>query len=229
MAKLDLHNLLLNLPLFAGLEEADIQLLLNGCREVRVRSGGHLVERGTHCDGFFVVVVGKLKLSIPSASGQEKVVELVGPRQSFGEAVTVLNQPFFMNAQALEDTLLLHFDRKTVLQLCAQSTSFSQRLLVDMCERWLGLMKDVEAFSLQSAAERVVSFLLERPLESTDNGFKLELPANKNLIASRLNLKPETLSRIFSKLTCAGHIRVDGRTVHIQNPESLRKLDLVVH
>lgn len=225
MAKLDLPNLIATLPLLAGLPSEDLHTLLEGCREIRVRSGNLLVERGAPGDGFFIIVVGRLKLSIPSASGHEKVVEMLGPKQSFGEAITLLGETFFMSAQALEDTLVLHFSREAVLNVCARSAAFNNRLLLDMSQRWLTVMRDLKAFSLQSAAERVVSFLLECPIDNSSGELRIELPANKNLIASRLNLKPETLSRVFAKLALAGLIRVDGRLVYIRDLPSLREYE----
>lgn len=59
---------------------------------------------GEPCNEFHVVVTGQVKLFVLSPTGQEKVVELIGPGQSFGEAIMYFtDRPYILNAQALAD------------------------------------------------------------------------------------------------------------------------------
>ena len=66
-----------------------------------------LFQKGDPPKGFFVVVFGQVKLAFPSAQGNEKVVQILGPRQSFGEAMMFMDRPYPVFAEGLMDSLLL--------------------------------------------------------------------------------------------------------------------------
>jgi CRP-like cAMP-binding protein len=91
-------------------------------------------------------------------------------------------------------------------------------MLSGLSRRLHSLVKDVEAYSLRSSAERVIGYLLrddEAPAE-------VRLTAGKSVVASRLNMTPEHFSRVLHELAAAGLIEVDGRTVRILDLEGLR-------
>jgi len=82
----------------------------------------------------------------------------------------------------------------------------------------------VESYSLRSATQRVIGYLLQ-PDHDDDEAHgrtMVTLPASKSVIASRLNITPEHFSRILHELTEAQLIEVAGRTVRILGMEKLR-------
>ena len=106
--KIDIPGLLSRMPLFSALSPEDLAHMAAASREKRLQKGERLFQRGEHPKGFFLVVWGQIKLAFTSAQGNEKVVEILGPLQSFGEAVMFLDQPYPVLGEALSDTLLLH-------------------------------------------------------------------------------------------------------------------------
>jgi hypothetical protein len=103
------QQFLQNLPLFSGLAAEEIDRLASGTAQVRAPSGTLVFRRGDPCNGFHVIVYGQIKLALAGRDGSEKVVEVLGPGQSFGEAVMFLEQPYVVFAEALTDTLLVPF------------------------------------------------------------------------------------------------------------------------
>ena len=81
------------------------------------------------------------------------------------------------------------------------------------------LVRDVEALTLHSATQRVIGYLAL--LGDSAEGGKVTLPAQKSLVASRLNLTPEYFSRILHDLAADGLIRVEGRDIEILDAERL--------
>ncbi len=218
---LDIPSLLRRIPLFSELSEADIQLVARYTRERQVARGEVLFQRGDLPHGFYFVVSGQVKLAFSSSQGTEKVVEIVGPMQSFGEAVMFMNHPYPVFAEALSETVLVHVGQAVVSELIDQDSTFARKLLAGMAIRLHGLIQDVETYSLRSSTQRVIGYLLQ--VADNDAPCEIALPTSKQVIASRLNLTPETLSRIFHDLSDAGLITVQGKRVRLHDPVRLSR------
>ena len=227
--RLDIPQILSRLPLFQELAPDQLAKLETACRERRLAKGSMLFQKGDPAKGFFVVVFGQIKLAFPSAQGNEKVVQIVGPRQSFGEAVMFLDLPCPVFAEALVDSLLLHIGSGPVFELLETDPLFARRMLAGLSMRLHSLVQDVETYSLRSSAQRVVGYLLQHCPQNEaecEGSFDISLPTSKQVIASRLNLTPETLSRIFHDLAANGLIAVSGKQITINNAKRLREFDL---
>jgi CRP-like cAMP-binding protein len=226
--RLDIPRILARLPLFQELAPGQVAALETACRERRLSKGEMLFQKGDPAKGFFVLVFGQIKLAFPSSQGNEKVVEVLGPQQSFGEAVMFMGRPYPVFAEALADSLLLHIGSPPVFELLEKDPLFARRMLAGLSTRLHSLVQDVETYSLRSSAQRVVGYLLQHCPEakSGDNSFDILLPTSKQVIASRLNLTPETLSRIFHDLSANGLIGVSGKHITINNLKRLREFDL---
>jgi CRP-like cAMP-binding protein len=226
--KLDIPQILSRLPLFQELAPDQIAALESACRERRLSKGEMLFQKGDAAKGFFVVVFGQIKLAFPSSQGNEKVMQIVGPRQSFGEAVMFLNRPCPVFAEGLVDSLLLHIASGPVFELLEKDPLFARRMLAGLSMRLHSLVQDVETYSLRSSAQRVVGYLLQQCPQntSTAGAVDISLPTSKQVIASRLNLTPETLSRIFHDLSTNGLINVSGKQITINDLARLREFDL---
>ncbi|WP_454457129.1 Crp/Fnr family transcriptional regulator [Thauera phenylacetica] len=218
---LDIPSLLRRIPLFSELSEADIQLVARYTRERQVARGEVLFQRGDLPHGFYFVVSGQVKLAFSSSQGTEKVVEIIGPMQSFGEAVMFMNHPYPVFAEALSETVLVHVGQAVVSELIDQDSTFARKLLAGMAIRLHGLIQDVETYSLRSSTQRVIGYLLQ--VADNDAPCEIALPTSKQVIASRLNLTPETLSRIFHDLSNAGLITVQGKRVSLHDPVRLSR------
>lgn len=216
---------LANLPMFSGLNAAELDLIARGTLPSHCAKGETIVRAGDPCTGFHLVVYGQVKLGFTSPQGVEKVIEIIRPGQSFGEALMFLEKPYIVTAQALADSMLLHVSRQVVFDGLARDPGFSRRMLAGLSRRLHGLVRDVEAYTLRSGTERVVGYLLaDVPDDAGGNGepVSVNLSAGKSVIASRLNMTPEHFSRILHDLAAAGTIEVEGRTIRIPSIERLR-------
>lgn len=221
----NIRNILKHQPLFQALNDDQLDRVNAGTSELRLQKGDILFHRGDACNGFHVVVYGQLKLSVTSPQGSQKVVEIIGPRQSFGEAVMFLHRPYPVMAEALSDSLLLHVARDNVLALLESDPTFSLGLLAGLSYRLHSLLHDVESYSLRSSTQRVIGYLLQECPEQPDN-VEISLPTSKLVIASRLNLTPETLSRVLHDLARHQLIDVQGRIIQIPSVKKLQSFDV---
>lgn len=219
----DIATLLGQVPIFSELSDEEIDHVARYTRERRLDKGEVLFQRGDPAHGFYFVVSGQIKLAVSSAQGNEKVVEIIGPMQTFGEAVMLMDRPYPVFAEALVATRLLHIGQSVVSELIDQEPAFARKLLAGMAIRLHGMVKDVETYSLRSSTQRVIGYLLQQAGPADDGSSHIELPTSKQVIASRLNLTPETLSRIFHDLSEAGLINVQGKHITLLNTKRLAR------
>ena len=220
------QSFLANLPLFRELAPEEIDRIAAGTTERHVDRGGVIASKGAPVDGLHVVVYGQVKLSLSTPQGDEKVVELIGPGFSFGEALMFLGKPYIVTATALADSLLLFVRKETVLDEIERDRTFALRMLAGLSRKLHNLMSDLEAVTLMSGRERVIGYLLrqEGATAEGDVPYAVSLPVSKAIVASRLNLTPEHFSRILHELVAGGLIAVEGREIRIVEPARLRAL-----
>ena len=225
LEKFNLPRYLATLPLFSNMRDEELQRLATGCQLRRVERGKVIFRTGDPCHEFHVNVLGQVKLFVISPTGTEKVVELVGPGDSFAEAVMFMGVPYVLSAQTLTDSLILSIEKDVVLREIGASPEFALRMLAGLSRRLHGLIKDVEAYALHSGVQRVIGYLLgDDNLDETENASQaitVSLPVSKAAIASRLSLTPEYFSRVLNELETAGLIHVDKRDIHISDTSRL--------
>lgn len=217
-----IKNALARHYLFSSLTPDQLGLLAEQTRAVRLESEQILFHHGDQAERFFLVGEGLVKLFRVTPDGQEKVMELMGPDRSFGEAIMFMErQRYPVSAQALKASLLYSIPNQAYLQLLRSSPEACFRMLADLSQRLHGRLAEIENLSLQNAAHRVARYLLRRLPADAADGSVLQLEAPKQVIASRLGMTPETFSRVLSTLSRQGAIEVDGRTLRILRIDAL--------
>lgn len=223
-----MQRLLSALPLFSALSPLECERVALGCKLKRLARGDLLFRVGDPCEAFQIVVSGQIKLFVASVSGQEKVIEIIGPGRSFAEALVFLGQPHIVNAQALLDTLLVSVSKQAVLAEVAHDPHFSLRMLAGISRRLHSLIQDVEGYALHSGMQRLIGYLL-RDVEPLSGQavctVSVHLPASKATIASRLSLTPEYFSRVLHELEAQGLIQIDKREIRILDVNRLASFE----
>lgn len=220
-------QLLASIPLFSSLGPEEIARLARNTREISVDKGEILFHKGEPCHGFHIVAEGQIKLALTSAQGNEKVVEVIRPGQSFGEAIMFMDKAYIVYAQALADTRLLHIAKSAVFDELARDPAFACKMLAGMAMRLHQLMNDVESYSLLSGKQRIIGYLLRAIPENTGEAeqISITLGTSKGIIASRLNLTQEHFSRILHELSEQRLIVVEGRRIVILDLKRLRSYE----
>jgi len=222
-APIKVQAFLSNLPLFRELSREEIDRIAAQTRQLHVSRGEIVFHRGDPCNGFHVVIYGQVKLAFISAQGDEKVIEILGQGQSFGEAVLFLEKPYPVTASTLADSMLVHVSKEAVFDEIDRDVRFARRIIAGMALRLHQLIGDVEAYSMRSGTERVIGFLLrDEPEHLAENRIEVTLPASKGVVASRLNLTQEHFSRILHDLIARKLIEVEGRKVTLCDVQKLR-------
>ena len=222
----ELRDALTRIPLFAGLPAPQLRDLARASRRLELAKEQTLFRVGEPARELFFLLSGQAKRATFSVGGNEKVLELLLPGQAFGEAELFGEQNYASFAVAVEPTVLLCVGGDSVRRALASEPRLALRLIGALARRAIAIEGDATASHFRTGCQRVLDYLLaqvDSPL-ATEGQTTLTLPASKQLIASRIGMTPETLSRVLRELTDAGMIIVDGRDIHLQNARIVRRL-----
>jgi CRP-like cAMP-binding protein len=209
--------------LFSGLNEEQFKKVAASSKVMSLKVGEVLFRQQQAAKYFYLLTAGDIKLYRLSPDGAEKVIELIRAGQTFAEAVMFMrvgNYP--VNAQALTDSQLIRVEMSVFRELLEHSPQTSLKVLGLMSRRLHGLVKEIEELTLQNAKMRVVQFLLRELPENASEPCQLQWNAPKNVIASRLSVRPETFSRILQQLMQENLIRIDGKNIEVLDITGLK-------
>jgi len=202
-------------PLFGNLTKSELAGLERASRLVRVNKGQVLYNKGDDALDLYMVISGQVSLVVSNSRGAEKVVGIVDPQQVLGEVEVLTGRPYQTFARSLAQSVLLAIPAATLRKLQASSIRLAGAAVEHLGKRLLAVKGEVEALTLHTAMERIIDHLLEHAGINGHGVLEAMLPAQKQVIASYLNLSPPTLSRAFQQLSDAGLIVVSRRYVTI--------------
>jgi len=173
----------------------------------------------------YLLVSGGIKLQRLAPNGDEKVLEIIRPGQTFAEAVLFSGgSKYPVSAITVSPSVVLGIQAESYLKLLKSSNALCINLLGKLSQRLHWMVNEVDRLTLHSATYRLVSYLLSHISEDKNDRAGVSLVAPKHVIASRLSIKPETLSRTLKTLSKQGLIRLDGQQIELVNVEKLREL-----
>ncbi len=203
--------------LLSRLTPEQMTRVIEHARHIHLDEGEWLFGQDDPAERFYFVRGGRLRLFRLSPDGEEKVIELVGPGETFAEALMFMGTGRYpVCAAALCESQLIAIDATDFAEMLRDSIETCFLLLGTLSQRLHGLVGEIDDLALHSATGRVVRWLLEQvPPEG------LTLEVRKRVLASRLSVKPETFSRIVKRLVDDGIIAIDGRRVQIRDRTAL--------
>ena len=152
--KLLIKNKLSEFYMFSELQPEQIEKLANDTKLLKHHRGEFLFNRGDQAQGFYILLEGQIKLGVISPQGGEKILGLVQPGQSFGEAVLFLERSFPVSAHATIDSEVLLVDKDAIFEILDNDTTVARRMLAGISSRNRQHMNDIESISLQTRAQR---------------------------------------------------------------------------
>lgn len=206
--------------LLANVPKDVADTVLAHSRLIEFERGATVFLQGEPADAVFLVAEGWVKLYRLAPNGTEAVVGVFTRGHSFGEAVAFQHDTYPVGAEAVTDCTLIRLDANTIRREIRESPETALAILSATFVHLHSLVSQVEQLKSQTGAQRVAEFLLElAPCRA--GSCTVTLPYDKVLIAGRLGMKPESLSRAFAKLRNEG-VRVRQNHAVIADIAALR-------
>jgi len=218
-----IHRVLSATPLFKGLSEQQLNEIGAIAIDKPYRRGEFIFLEGDEGNGFYIVAEGQVKIFKTSLEGKEQILHIYGPGNPFGEVPVFSGSRFPANAMALVKSRILFLPRDAFVRLIAEHPSLSMNMLGELSLRLRQFTVQIENLSLKEVPSRLASYLTVLG-EEQGRSDRVDLTISKGQLASLLGTIPETLSRIFAKMSAQNLIRVDGRQIHLLDTAGLEDL-----
>lgn len=214
-------QLLKHMSLFRGLDEETFEKLLGDASVQHVKRNEVIFVEGEPATRLFLVLEGWVKLWRQSEDGQESVIGVFAEGESFAEAAIFDQKGYPVSAIAVDDTRLLCIPGASVLREFRQNPDYAINVVADLSRHMRFLVRQIEQLSVSSSTERLARFLVMLCPEGAGEAV-VRFPVEKSLIAGRLGMQPETLSRGLAKLRKIG-VDTKGSMVTISDVQALRE------
>jgi CRP/FNR family transcriptional regulator, transcriptional activator FtrB len=209
------------LPMFDGMAANHVEVLLRAAFLQRFPAHVELIREAEPADFLHVVVDGQVEL-YSAYRDRETTVGVIGPGHSFIVAAVLLDRLYLKSARALSPARILMIPADAVRRFFIEDAAFARALAVELAMAYRGVVKELKNQKLRSSLERLANWLLIRDAETGATGC-FDLPFDKKVLASRLGMAPEVLSRSFAALA-PYHVAVSGPSVRLKDVEALRTL-----
>ncbi len=216
------RQFLARIPLFSNLAEEQYDIIDSIVVPGTVARGQSIFAEGDPARGFYIVKTGRVKIFKLSPEGKEQILHVFGPGEPFAEVAVFTGGTYPAHAVALEKSELLFFPRQAFADMIEDNTSMAMNMLASLSLRLKQFADMIESLSLQEVPARLAAHLLYLAGKQQKDDFDLDLP--KGQLASLLGTSPETLSRIFNKLTANGLIRMQRSHITILDREHLEEV-----
>lgn len=189
--------------LFKRLPEDQLVALFAGARVERVTEETVLFGQEELADRFYLILRGRVELFVQSISQRESIIDILGAGEYFGIASIFEKGEFQNGARVVEAGDVVVMPSGPFLLHLEGNFPLLKDMMASMSFHLRSLVRQVSELKLKTTGQRLGSFLLGLTKEQSGEAL-VKLPYDKKLLANRLGMKPESLSRALGKLRDVG-------------------------
>jgi CRP-like cAMP-binding protein len=222
---MDLQKQIQRLKLFEGVSAENLRGLAEHARYRTCRTGEMFIGETDAVHAFYVVISGQIKLYKSSPEGKEQTLYLLRAGDPFGMCTAFAIDTFPANAMALEESGVLLIPGQAMEAVAMKEPRLLVNIIQILADRLRESMTLIESLSLKEIPERLASFLLhDLGRHGAEEMNRLALTITQRELAKILGATPEALSRAIRKMSNAGILAMDGRSIRILDREALEEL-----
>ena len=203
-----------NIPLFAGLSEADHDLLLRVAVRNNYPRHKLLVREGDPGDRFYLLRKGRAKVYLGDSNGREVILAILTPGDFFGEMAMIDEEPCSANVMSLEESEFISIGKNEFQKAISSSSDMAMSMLKALSQRLREADQQIESLALKDVQARVEQ-ALHAIAELEDNQLVIPATITHRDIAAMVGASREMVTRVFRTLEATGIIRVVGRRTTI--------------
>lgn len=153
------------IPYFAGLDASVHEVIARGATFQEYGAEERLIEQGMSFKGFYIILEGRVQLTVGTADGQLHDVAQLEAGDFFGETLLLRDRPTSFSVVVLQDMKALFIDRTTMLNVVENTPRLAMELnrfieaRSKLVERVQGLPSDIVTASPRLTVPRSINGL----------------------------------------------------------------------
>lgn len=213
-------DLLRKSPVFRDLDPAALDSLVEGGIVQMLPRGAVLFHEGEQPEFCHVILTGRVGLYAVDSDQRDVVVEFFGAGDLFIAPAVILELPYLMSARTTEESRIMMVPAQNFRRALEGEPALALACTRQLARHWRLLIEQIKELKLKSAAQRLGSYLLTA-ISEEQGSVSLRLGEERKILAGRLGMTPESLSRSLAQLRAVG-VTASGRQINIANVERLR-------
>lgn len=219
-------GLLEQAPLFSVLRSDDLWLLAEKFYPIIFRKNEVIFRESEPAERMFLIDVGRVKLSIASATGQELMIAVLGRGDIFGELAVIDRGPRAMDARAMEDSRVYALASDVFWSLLENRPALARRLLELMARRLRRADQTSQDLVFFDAPTRLARRLLDLAEEHGEpiNGageIRVTVKLTQDEVAQMIGVSRGSVNRLLASFAGRGWIDWNDGYPLVLNPEAL--------
>jgi len=206
------------LPIFDNLSNENIDNILALSSFFNIKKNSKIFYKNEEIKYFHIIVKGSAILYDNSLDGNQNILQFVKEKEIIGD---VFAKNYIFGSFSNEDSLIMIIPIKLIRSLVNDNPIFCFNLLKELSARNKKIFTLLSQIKVSNAKQRVIHFILSLEKENPKESMEIILNYSKIFIASYLNIKPETLSRIFNDLKKNGEISMKKNSITLLKKDSL--------
>lgn len=203
-----------NVPLFSGLDEAELERLSHVAGRRRAVRGEQVVRAGESADALLILLTGRAKVTNFDEEGREIILAWLGPGEFFGEMGLIDGSPRSASVVAVENCELLTIG-KNEFQRCMQDNfQVALKLMQILVRRLREADRNIESLALLDVYGRVARLLLDLSVEQGGKRM-VKQKISKQDMARMIGASREMVSKVMRDLEVGGYIISEGDHITI--------------
>jgi len=211
-----------NLPIFIGIPETTLRMILKGAHLIKTKKNDLFLIQGETLTRQFIVIDGWVKTYKTNQDGQESILQILGKKEAILDTGLFIRSSSNISAKTISGAVILSVPLSILKDYIYRNRELAKNLFTETQNRLNKLLYQYEQITMHTAIERVGWFFVNLYIETGLEGKPIKLPFDKSLIASYLNIKPETFSRVLSKFRKEGFV-INKHEIHLPNQHALCK------
>lgn len=210
-----------HLDLLQNCAQETIEAVLASARVLSYPSHAEIVREGEPADYLHILLSGLVQI-VAHDAGHETTISILEPPNAFIMAAVYLDRPYLQAARTLEPTRVLLLAAEPIRRLARTDINLSNNVAQELAQAYRMAARELKNQKLRPGLQRLANWLVRRSIETGDTG-RFTIPFDKRVLAAKLGMPPEVLSRSFSTLAKYGVV-VQGPEVEIRDMKSLTRL-----
>ena len=211
-------------PMFAGLPRRALEQIASIAEMRNLEKGEYLFLEGHPSEGFYVIQHGVISLHLLNSAGKLQIIRICSDGDSFGETTLTDDAGHHASARALTDATIFVVPRKRFMAQLRNDPEIAVRTISALSRELREVVSLVHDVTLKTVEERCIHWLLKhRPAPDGSQPYEIQLNYSKRLLAAKLNVTCETLSRTLGKLRNEQLIQLSGKKIFVPVPRQLEQ------